>query len=174
MALPTDMTVPAVAHALGCTPPTVRQLFDDGKLSARSEWRGGRRHLRFAGSDVEAFLDTHGPYVQRGRFKDAEVAALREEVESLRALVMDRAGVRGDVDAAASERVVALKEVVHLQRAAMGANQEAEEGRARATAMLLDAVRELEAVDAQRRTAIKALDEAVGALTVPGSVRGMD
>lgn len=179
MPLPTDMTVPAVADALGCSAPTVRQLFDNGKLSARADWRGGRRYLRFAGSDVQAFLDTHGPYVKRGGSGDTEVEALRAEVKALRALVMGRSGATrdgatGDGSTGAAERVVALEEVVLLQRAAMAANQETEEARARATALLLDAVRELEAVDGHRRTAIKALDEAIGALTIPGSVRGVE
>lgn len=174
MPLPTDMTVSAVADALNCSAPTVRQLFDDGKLSAHVEWRGSRRHLRFAGSDVQAFLDAHGPYERRGRAGDAEVASLRAEVESLRALVTGGSGAMRDADAGAAERVVALEQVVHLQRAAMAANQDAEAARARATTLLLDAVRELEAVDSQRRTALKALDEAIGALTVPGSVRGAE
>lgn len=100
MPLPTDMTVLAVADALNCSAPTVRQLFDDGKLSAHVEWRGSRRHLRFAGSDVQAFLDAHGPYGRRGRAGDAEVALLRAEVASLRALVTDRSG--GDADAGGS------------------------------------------------------------------------
>lgn len=174
MPLPTDMTVPAVADALNCSAPTVRQLFEDGKLSAHVEWRGTRRHLRFAGSDVQAFLDAHGTYTRRGGSGGAEVAALRAEVASLRALVTGRPTPAEPADDGASERVIALEEVVHLQRAVMAANQDAEEGRARATALFLDAVRELEAVDAQRRTAIKALDAAIGALTVPGSVRGAE
>jgi hypothetical protein len=148
----------------------------DGRLKrVRYETHGSRDYLRLDVAEVEAYAATHGP-VGRERHADgqllAEVEALRAEVAALRALLEDRPA--GSGSHGLGGEVVALREALQLQRAALGLLQEADEERSRATGLLMDAMRSFEQADTKRRQATAALDRVVGAMTLPRDVNGAE
>lgn len=173
--LPTDMTPPVAARALGCSPPTLRKLVAEGILPATETKRGERTFLTLRATDIDDYIAKHGQFNRRsnrtGATSDDEFNALRDQVAALQRQVDQ--GRNGQVSDTRAE-VVALGDALHLQRAAMAALLEADEARATGTGLLLDAIRAFEVADGKRREAITSLDQVVGALTLPGNVEGLD
>ncbi|QWF21770.1 helix-turn-helix domain-containing protein [Nocardioides sp. LMS-CY] len=166
----TDMTVPQAARALGCSAPTVRVLVADGLLAATATKRGKRTFLAINPADVDAYLTEHGGFSRRTRRQPesggdyqvllAEVRALREAVDARNS-------------DAASVEVVALREALHLQRAAMAALQEADDARAQGVRHLREAMESFDDADIKRKRAITLLDEVVGSFTIPGNAQDL-
>ena len=163
------MTVPEAARLLGCTPPTVRKLVADGHLPAVETQRGTRTFRTLRRADVKRFLSTHGGFNQRGgrpaAVSDGEIRALRDEVSALAQRVDDGAASSPDMRA----EVVALREAVQLQRAAVAELLEADDARAEGMRLLLEAMRSFETADGKRRKAASILDQVIGSLTIPGN-----
>lgn len=168
MPLPTDMTPPQVAEALGCTPPTVRSLVNEGALRAVATKRGSRTFLVISREDVDTYVREHGKFSQRGRRRSVRADAdlsLAEEIRSLRTRVEDRiVGSPG-----LESEVVALRESLQLQRAAMATLLEADADRSAGVNCMREAMEFFGSADAKRTRAVTLLDEVVGSLTLPRS-----
>lgn len=180
MPLPTDMTVPVAAAALGCSAPTVRKLVRDGRIPATATRRGQRTFLALHGPDVEAFIETHGTFATGTSTRRAsrsatasatDVAALREEVAALR-LAIEHTGTPGTPGREPDPRteLVSLRETVQLQRAAITSLTEADAAKSAGTRLMLEAMQAFETADSKRRQATTLLDQVVGSLTLPGNV----
>lgn len=167
----TDMTVPQAARALGCSPPTVRALVADGLLPATAIDRGKRTFLTIKSAEVDDYLRKHGEFSRRARRPrdgGTEHQLLLAEIKALREAV-DARGSGGGADV----EVVALREALHLQRAAMAALLEADDARSEGVRHLREAMQSFDAADLKRRRAINLLDEVIGSLTVPGNAEAL-
>jgi|SRR6478752_3055649 excisionase family DNA binding protein len=173
MPAPFDLTVPAAARALSCSPPTVRKMVDDEILHAEATVKGTRTFLRLRSDEVDAYVAEHGPVTGRVRRRDdpaiKQLSAIREDIANLRNDVHQLQEVAAPKSGDAGE-LVALREAFQLQRAALALLQEADRERSKATALLMDAMRAFEAADGKRREAVVAFDGIVGALTLPRQV----
>jgi excisionase family DNA binding protein len=168
MPSPPDMTVPAVARLLGCSPPTVRRLISEGHLPATASQRKSRTFLTVTEVDAQAYLQEHGQYQQRplrGIWDQQALEHLQREVQELQRVRPSRAPFPVNED---QSEVSALREALRLQRAAMASLQDADDARARGTALLLEAMQAFEDADQKRRDVAVTLDAIVGALTTPG------
>lgn len=67
-------------------------------------------------------------------------------------------------------RIVALEDVLRLQRVASALNAEVDESRAETMRLLLDALKATEATDAKRREVARTVEAIVGSLTTPGEL----
>lgn len=180
MPSPTDMTPPAVAEMIGCSPPTVRSLIEDGLLPAVAIKKAKKTYYTVSRTDVEAYLREYGPFAkrqpQRSRGQSssssgsrAEHHSLVEEIRLLREVVEGRAAPSPDAQA----EVVALRETLQVQRAAMAALLEADDDRSAGVRSLQEAMRCFESADEKRKRAIGLLDDAIGSLTLPGTIAGL-
>ncbi|NYD40040.1 helix-turn-helix domain-containing protein [Nocardioides panaciterrulae] len=163
---PTDMTPPQAAEVLGCTAPTVRSLIIDGALRAVATKKGNRTFYAIRREDVDAYVEEHGTFDRRRRGGAADPAAgssLAGEVRSLRRLVEGRLADSSDAVA----EIVALREALQLQRAAMAVLLEADADRAAGVKHMRDAMECFDRADAKRQHAIELLDRVVGSLTLP-------
>ncbi len=95
--------------------------------------------------------------------------SLAGEVRLLRSLVEDRLAVSPGAEA----EVVALREALQLQRAAMTVLLEADADRSAGVTCLREAMEFFGSADAKRTRAIELLDGVVGSLSLPRSPADM-